>query len=475
MDKRQLQSVADIQEVLGKKEASALDIAREFLARVKEKNGDLNAFVQVEEERVLARAKEVDEGGEGHLRGIPYAVKDNMLIEGYRATAGSKMLADYTAPYSATAIQRMDAAGAVVLGVTNMDEFAMGSSTETSAYGPTKNPHDTARVPGGSSGGSAVAVASGMAPFALGSDTGGSIRQPAALCGVVGYKPTYGAVSRHGLIAMASSLDQIGTFTRSVSDAQIIAPLLAGKDPFDATSEGLAWTPSDKKPQTVRIGVVKEHFGEGLHPGVKERVEAVIASYEKMGATIEEVELPNSRYGLAAYYILMPAEVSSNLARFDGIRYGLDLEGESVMAEYLARRHEGFGREVQRRIMLGTYTLSSGYYDAYYVKAQKVRALIAEDYRRAFEKVDVILGPTTPNPAFRLGEKTSDPLQMYLEDIYTVGINLAGLPALSMPAGTVEVEGSNLPVGVQLVAPQKRDAELLEIASWYERGGNGVY
>lgn len=469
-----MQSIGEIQAALRSGQASAVEVAQEFLARIDQKNNDLNAFVQVDAERVLARAQEVDAAGEGHLRGIPYAVKDNMLVEGYRATAGSKMLADYVAPYTATAVKKMDDAGGVVLGVTNMDEFAMGSSTETSAYGPTKNSHDTTRVPGGSSGGSAVAVASGMAPFALGSDTGGSIRQPAALCGVVGYKPTYGAVSRHGLIAMASSLDQIGTFTRTVSDAQIVAPLLAGRDPMDATSEGLSWTPSSRMPKTVRVGIVKEHFGEGLHAGVRERVESVIASYRDMGATIEEVELPHSKYALAAYYILMPSEVSSNLARFDGIRYGLDTEAENVMEEYMARRHEGFGREVQRRVMLGTYTLSSGYYDAYYLKAQKVRALIADDYRRAFENVDVILGPTAPTPAFRIGEKTSDPLQMYLEDIYTVGVNLAGLPAISMPAGTVEVEGSALPVGVQLVAPQKQDASLLEIASWYESDGNRV-
>jgi len=474
MDKKIFTSVAEIQKALSAKEVSAVEVAQEFLSRIGARNSELNAFVQVEEARVLARANEVDESGEGHLRGIPYAVKDNMLVTGMRATAGSKMLRGYTAPYTATAVEKMDASGAVLLGVTNMDEFAMGSSTETSAYGATKNPHDTSRVPGGSSGGSAVAVAAGMAPFALGSDTGGSIRQPAALCGVVGYKPTYGAVSRHGLIAMASSLDQIGTFTTSVADAQVVAPLLMGKDPMDATSEEISWTPSGRTPKTVRIGVVKEHFGEGLDAGVRERIEAVISAYEKMGATIEEVELPHGRYGLAAYYILMPSEVSSNLARFDGIRYGLSTEAESVAAEYLARRHEGFGREVQRRIMLGTYTLSSGYYDAYYVKAQKVRALIAEDYRRAFEKVDVILGPTTPNPAFRIGEKTSDPLQMYLEDIYTVGVNLAGLPALSMPAGVVEVEGSNLPIGVQLVAPQKHDAALLEIASWYESDRKGL-
>lgn len=474
MDKNIPTGVAEIQKALAAKEVSALEVAQEFLSRIASRNPDLNAFVQVEEDRVLARAKEVDALGEGHLRGIPYAVKDNMLVEGMGATAGSKMLAGYKAPYTATAVEKMDATGAVLLGVTNMDEFAMGSSTETSAYGPTKNPHDTSRVPGGSSGGSAVAVAAGMVPFALGSDTGGSIRQPAALCGVVGYKPTYGAVSRHGLIAMASSLDQIGTFTASVADAQIVAPLLMGKDPMDATSEEMPWTPSERTPNTIRIGVVKEHFGEGLNAGVKERIEEVIATYKKMGATIEEVELPHSRYGLAAYYILMPSEVSSNLARFDGIRYGLAMEAESVAAEYLARRHEGFGREVQRRIMLGTYALSSGYYDAYYLKAQRVRALIAADYRKAFERVDVILGPTAPNPAFTIGEKTSDPLQMYLEDIYTVGVNLAGLPALSMPAGTVEVGGSNLPVGVQLVAPQKHDAALLEIASWYESHVKGL-
>lgn len=463
MSKELPASVAELKRLLEAGEVSSAEVTSFFLGRIKERDGGLNAFLQTVESPAQT--------GQGQLAGIPYATKDNILVEGMRATAGSKMLADYVAPYDATVTRKMREAGALLLGKTNMDEFAMGSSTESSAFGPTKNPHDTARVPGGSSGGSAVAVAEGMVPFALGSDTGGSIRQPASFCGVVGYKPSYGAVSRHGLIAMASSLDQIGTFTRSVEDAQIVAPHLIGPDVFDATATGVEWSPLQEDRNKVRVGIVREHFGEGLHAGVRERVEKVIAAYKDMGVSVQEVELPHAPYALAAYYILMPSEVSSNMARFDGIRYGFAKEAESVLDAYLTRRREGLGREVQRRIMLGTYTLSSGYYDAYYLKAQKVRSLIAADYEKAFEQVDVILGPTTPNPAFKLGEKTNNPLQMYLEDIYTVGINLAGVPAVSMPAGTVNEEGSELPVGVQLVAPRGADARLLQIASWYEQSG----
>ena len=405
----------------------------------------------------------------GHLTGVPYAAKDNILVQGSLTRAGSQMLENYKAPYNATVVQKLNKQNAVRLGTTNMDEFAMGSSTETSAFGVTKNPHDVERVSGGSSGGSAVAVAAGMVPFALGSDTGGSIRQPAAFCGVVGYKPSYGAVSRHGLIAMASSLDQIGTFTHTVEDAQLIAPHLTGKDKFDASSYSLD-TAEPVEIKNLKIGIAPEHFSESLDARVNDSIQKALQAYKGMGATIEEIELPHAEYALAVYYILMPSEVSSNLARFDGIRYGFSEQAKSMTDEYLTTRYKGFGREVKRRIMLGTYTLSSGYYDAYYKKAQQVRALIAHDYKKAFEKVDVIISPTTPTPAFKIGEKTTDPLTMYLEDIYTVGVNLAGLPAISIPVDPVEENKKQLPVGMHIIANQQQDAQLLAIARMYEEG-----
>ncbi|MYE37912.1 MAG: Asp-tRNA(Asn)/Glu-tRNA(Gln) amidotransferase subunit GatA [Candidatus Spechtbacteria bacterium SB0662_bin_43] len=451
---------------------SSYEITRAVFDVIEEKNEELNGYLVADRDAALSYAQHLDNTDqykEGHLRGIPYAVKDNILVEGIQATAGSKMLETYIAPYDATAVQKMRNQGVVLLGKTNMDEFAMGSSTETSAFGVAKNPHDTTRVPGGSSGGSAVAVASGMAPFALGSDTGGSIRQPAAFCGVVGFKPSYGTVSRHGLIAMASSLDQIGIFTQNVEDAQLIAPFLFEKDAFDATSVSLDASVSSLKPSEVRIGIVKEHFSDGLSSEVSRRIEKAIRVYEDMGASVVEIELPHMRYALATYYIISCAEVSSNMARFDGIRYGLHNEGNSVLDEYLERRQAGFGAEVQRRIMLGTFVLSSGYYDAYYDRAQQVRKRIIRDYQRAFEKVDVVLGPTTPEVAFKIGEKTNDPLQMYLEDIYTVSVNVAELPAVSIPVGTAQSGSSHLPVGMQLVGAKYSDARLLEIASLYEQ------
>lgn len=461
-----MNSVASILKKLKSKEVSAVDVASQFLGVVEEKDKDLNAFVYIDKEHALKQATLIDEGKVpgGHLTGIPYATKDNILIEDKKVTAGSKMLENYVAPYNATVVKRLKKENSVWLGTTNMDEFAMGSSTETSVYGVTKNPHDASRVSGGSSGGSAAAVAACMVPFALGSDTGGSIRQPAAFCGVVGYKPTYGTVSRHGLMSMASSLDQIGTFTNTVADAQIIAPHIMGEDKFDSSSYPLE-TSGHLELKNIKIGIAKEHFSDSLDKNIKDVIEKALKVYEKAGAKIQEINLPHQRYCLAVYYIIMPSEVSSNLARFDGVRYGFSASGESVQDEYLKTRYEGFGREVKRRIMLGTYTLSSGYYDAYYKKAQKVRALISQDYEKAFEKVDVIISPTTPSIAFKQGEKSKDPLQMYLEDIYTVGVNLAGLPAISIPVGTFE----DMSVGMQLIAAQKQDAKLLSIASMYEK------
>ena len=462
-------TVQYILELLKKKDASSYDIAKRFIDVIDEKNSDINGFLFFDKERASQEARKMDEAQDyqdGRLRGVPYAVKDNILVEGMRTTAGSKMLETYVAPYDATAIQAMKEEGAVILGKTNMDEFAMGSSTESSAFGATKNPHDITRVPGGSSGGSAAVVASGMAPFALGSDTGGSIRQPASFCGVVGYKPSYGLVSRHGLLAMASSLDQIGLFANTVADIQIIARFLIQQDPFDSTTEQLETNRVDKK--KFRVGIVKEHFGEGLNPDTKKKITEAIEVYKKAGVEVVDVDLKHTRHSLATYYIISCAEISSNMARFDGIRYGFNSTKDSIMEEYLATRSEGFGKEVKRRIMLGTYVLSSGYYDAYYHHASSIRKMIMKDYQEAFEKVDAILCPTTPDVAFKIGEKTDDPLQMYLEDIYTVGVNLAELPAISIPVGSIERDGSTLPVGMQIVGSKFEDAKVLEIASVYE-------
>ncbi|MBI4709469.1 MAG: Asp-tRNA(Asn)/Glu-tRNA(Gln) amidotransferase subunit GatA [Candidatus Portnoybacteria bacterium] len=448
---------------LKNKEFSSLELTQAVFDEIKKSDGAIHAYLSLNEEGALARAGEIDKKIAANeslpiLAGVPVAIKDNILIEGLRCTAGSKILENYVAPYDASVIKKLKEAGAVFLGKTNMDEFAMGSSTENSAFGPTKNPCDLERVPGGSSGGSVAAVAANEAIYALGSDTGGSIRQPASFCGVVGLKPTYGAVSRFGLMAMASSFDQIGPVAKNVEDCRVIFEAIKGKDLLDSTSINLSTsdvdTTSDVK--NLKIGIPKEYFAKGIDAEVEEAVKQAIKKLQDAGAKVEEVSLPHSEYALACYYIIMASEVSANLARYDGIKYGYSAINDSLFSvknlldNYLKTRQHGFGAEVRRRIMLGTYSLSSGYYDAYYLKAQKVRALIKKDFDEAFEKVDVILTPTSPTPAFKIGEKIEDPVKMYLSDVYTVPINLAGVPALSMPCGLV----GRLPVGLQIIGPQ---------------------
>jgi aspartyl-tRNA(Asn)/glutamyl-tRNA(Gln) amidotransferase subunit A len=457
---------------------SALAQLDTSLAAIRAENDALNVFLHVDEEGADAAARRVDElvaAGEdpGALAGVPVALKDNLCQRGVPTTAGSKILAGWRPPYSATVIERLLAAGAVPVGKTNMDEFAMGSSTETSAYGPTRNPRNPERVPGGSSGGSAAAVASGMTPLSLGSDTGGSIRQPAALCGIVGVKPTYGLVSRYGLIAFASSLDQIGPFANSVEDAALLLEVISGHDPMDSTSlpepapsllahleDGVAGK---------RVGVVRE-LVEGADDDVLASVDAARAALEDAGATIVELSIPECRLGLSAYYLIAPAEASSNLARYDGVRYGLRVDAEDVAAMNEATRTAGFGAEVKRRIMLGTYALSAGYYDAYYGQALKVRTQMIEAFRRAYLNADVLLGATAPSVAFAFGEKTANPLTMYLSDVFTIPTNLAGDPAISVPFGS---GAGGLPVGVQLLGPGRSEAQLFAAARVLEVA-NGV-
>jgi len=457
---------------LVEKKFSSVELTEAVLRQVKKYEPGLHAYLSLTEEQALIQSKKIDqkiknEERIGPLAGIPVAVKDNILIEGEKCTAASKILENYLAPYDATVIKKLKKAGAVFIGKTNLDEFAMGSSTENSAFGPTKNPHDLERVPGGSSGGSAATVAAEGAICALGSDTGGSIRQPASFCGVVGLKPTYGRVSRYGLIAFASSLDQIGVFTKTSRDAQLALEAIEGHDELDSTSATLE--KKDREPEVklknLKIGVPKEYFVQGLDNEVKQVVQKAISQYEKAGAHIEEVSLPHSEYGLPCYYIIQAAEASANLARYDGIKYGLSERGKDLLDGYLRSRQKGFGDEVKRRIMLGTYTLSAGYYDAYYLKAQKVRTKIIEDFKKAFEKVDVLMGPTSPTVAFKLGEKTTDPVSMYLSDVYTVPISLAGLPALSLPCGKV----GHLPVGLQIIGWHFEEEKILAVASIYEK------
>jgi aspartyl-tRNA(Asn)/glutamyl-tRNA(Gln) amidotransferase subunit A len=431
---------------------------------------DLNAYLwQIED----GNGYEVEDGP---LRGIPVAVKDIFCTEGSPTTAGSRILEGYRPPYTATAVRQLDAAGARVLGKTNMDEFAMGSSNENSAYGPVLNPWDHGRVPGGSSGGSAAAVAGGLAPCAIGTDTGGSIRQPASLCGIVGLKPTYGAISRYGMIAFASSLDQCGPLTRDVTDAALMLAALQGRDPCDSTSvgiEGGILAPSREDLKGLRFGVPGELARDSFEPGVRAVFEATLAQIERLGGEIAEVSLPSAEHGISAYYVLAPAEASSNLARYDGVRYGHRSEHAADLLEmYETTRAEGFGPEVKRRIMLGTYALSSGYYEAYYGQAQKVRTKISEDFSTAFAAVDFVVTPTSPSVAFGLGEKTADPLSMYLNDFFTVPMSLAGIPAISIPAGLAEPEGGGpeLPVGFQIAAPAFAEQKLLEAAYALERG-----
>jgi aspartyl-tRNA(Asn)/glutamyl-tRNA(Gln) amidotransferase subunit A len=434
----------------------------------------VRAFLRLTEELAREQAAEADrrfsgENGAGPLTGIPVAIKDVLSVKGVETTAGSQILRGYRPPYDATAIGRLRAAGAVFLGMTNCDEFAMGSSTENSGYFTSHNPHDLERVPGGSSGGSAAAVAAGEAVYALGTDTGGSIRQPASLCGVVGMKPTYGRVSRYGLIAFASSLDQIGPFARTVRDAATVLQAIAGWDRRDATSAerpvDLLGT-LDQGVEGLRLGLPREYFEvEGMEPGVRAAVDRAVLALERAGAELVDVSLPHTDYGLAAYYIIAPAEASSNLARFDGIRYGMrDEDASNLLDTYLRTRRQGFGPEVRRRIMLGSYALSAGYYDAYYLKAQKVRTLIAQDFERAFQGCDAIVSATSPMVAFPIGAKADDPLAMYLCDVLTLGGNLAGLPGVSLPCGTSE----GLPVGLQVLAPQWADATALRVAQAYE-------
>ncbi len=453
---------------------SSVELTQYYLDRIEKYGADLNAFITVTTEQALIGAKAADEqiaaGTAGALTGIPMAHKDLFCTDGVRTSCGSKMLDNFIAPYNATVVEKLNAAGMPMLGKTNMDEFAMGSSNENSYYGAAKNPWDLDRVPGGSSGGSAVAVAARLAPVATGTDTGGSIRQPASLTGITGIKPTYGRVSRFGMIAYASSLDQGGIFGTSASDCAMVLETMSGFDAKDSTSverdvPNMSATLNDSL-QGLKIGLPKEFFGEGLDAGVAKVVEEAVEEYKKLGAEIVEISLPNTHLAIPSYYVIAPAEASSNLSRFDGVRYGYRCEDPVDLTDmYMRSRGEGFGTEVKRRIMTGTYALSAGYYDAYYLKAQKIRRLISNDFKEAFEKVDVIMGPVAPETAFKIGEKSDDPISMYMSDIYTLSLNLAGLPGMSVPAGTA----NNMPVGLQIIGNSFEEAKLLNVAHQYQK------
>ncbi|MEO5340397.1 MAG: Asp-tRNA(Asn)/Glu-tRNA(Gln) amidotransferase subunit GatA [Magnetococcus sp. MYC-9] len=468
-------SLEDAADHLRKKTFSAVELTRFFLERIARENPRLNAYITVDEAGALAAAQEADlrlaRGDATPLTGLPLAVKDLFCTQGLRTTCASRMLQRFCPPYESTVTRRLKEAGAVLLGKTNMDEFAMGSSNETSFFGPVHNPWDLTRTPGGSSGGSATAVAAGLCLAAIGTDTGGSIRQPAALTGITGLKPTYGRVSRYGMIAFASSLDQAGPMTRSVADAALLLQAMAGHDPLDATSIDTP-VPAYRErlrpiPQGLQIGIPGEYFAEGLTDPVRRAVEKAMGVFQELGARCIPLSLPCTDYAIPTYYVIAPAEASSNLARYDGVRFGHRCDDPKDLREMYARsRSEGFGAEVKRRIMLGTYVLSSGYYDAYYRKAQKVRRLIADDFHAAFSQVDLLLTPTTPETAFQLGEKNSDPVQMYLSDIFTINVNLAGLPAISLPCGFDE---QTLPIGMQLIAPPLREESLLATAHAFQQ------
>jgi aspartyl-tRNA(Asn)/glutamyl-tRNA(Gln) amidotransferase subunit A len=469
-----LATAAEIGRALRAREYSSVEVTRHFLERIGRADKALNAFVTVTGERALEDARRADariaRGEGGPLTGVPLAHKDIFCTEGILTTCGSRMLSNFVAPYDATVVERLAAAGMVLLGKTNMDEFAMGSSNETSFFGAVKNPWDPSKVPGGSSGGSAAAVAARIAPVATGTDTGGSIRQPGALTGLTGFKPTYGRVSRYGMIAFASSLDQAGVLAQSAEDAALVLAAMAGHDPRDSTSVD-APVPNyaaglEKPIKGLKIGIIREFFGAGLESGTGAAVRVAIESFRARGASVVEVSLPALPLSVPTYYVVAPAECSSNLSRFDGVRFGHRCaEPRDLMDLYKRTRGEGFGAEVKRRIMTGTYVLSAGYYDAYYLKAQKVRSLINADFRRAFESVDVLMGPTTPTPAFSIGAKTDDPILMYLNDIYTIGANLAGLPAVSVPCGLVD----GLPVGLQVIGPHFSEERLLATAHAWQR------
>jgi len=467
-------TASEIVKLIKGKRASCLEVVDAHLDWIGQADKDLHGFLSVADEEVRAQARRLDQAiarneDPGILAGVPVAIKDNILVKGWPVTCASKILANYRATYDATVITHLRSEGALLLGRTNMDEFAMGSSTENSAYGPTRNPWETTCIPGGSSGGSADVVATRMAPLAIGSDTGGSIRQPASLCGILGMKPTYGRVSRYGLVAFASSLDQIGPFGRSARDCALLLKVLSGHDPHDSTSVNIdAPDYSASLEESVRglkIGLPRECFSAGLHKDVKAAVESACTQFQKLGADLVEISLPHLDYALAVYYIIAPCEASSNLARYDGIRYGhRSTSAKSLLELYEHSRQEGFGPEVKRRIMLGTYALSAGYYEAYYGKAQKVRTLVKNDFDDAFAKVDLVLSPTAPTPAFKIGEKTDDPLQMYLSDIFTIPCNLAGLPGLSIPCG---FSGGNLPIGCQILAKPFQESLLFRAAHQY--------
>ncbi len=468
-------SLKELSELVKKKEVKPSEIVESFLERTKEFEPKINSYVTDLSEQALEKAKEADEKIASMeeiplLFGLPIAIKDNISTKGIRTTCSSKMLENYIPPFDATVIEKLNKQGYILTGKTNLDEFAMGSSTENSAFFTTKNPWDLERVPGGSSGGSAAAVGAGIVPASLGSDTGGSIRQPAAFCGVVGLKPTYGRVSRYGLVAFASSLDQIGPITRTVEDAALLLNVIAGKDPKDSTSDDVP-VPDytsfiGKDIKGIKIGLPKEFFIEELNPQIKEAVLNAAKELEKEGAELIEVSLPTTKYAIEAYYIIAPSEASSNLARYDGVRYGYRTpEYKNLEEMYSKTRDEGFGAEVKRRIMLGTFALSSGYYDAYYLKAQKVRTLIYQEFMNVFKEVDIILTPTTPDVAFKIGEKTDDPIQMYLSDIFTVSVNMASLPGISIPCGFKD----NLPIGMQLIGKPYDEGTILQVAHAYER------
>lgn len=477
-------SLKTLSQMLAKKEVSSVELTQAFLNRIDALNPDINAYIALDQDKTLAQAKAADlriaSNNAEPLTGIPIAQKDIFCANGWKTTCGSKMLANFVAPYDAHVISQFDAAGAVNLGKTNMDEFAMGSSNETSYFGGVKNPWDYTRVPGGSSGGSAAAVAARMCAAATGTDTGGSIRQPASLCGFTGLKPTYGVVSRYGMIAFASSLDQAGPMAKSAEDCALMMNVMAGFDERDSTSlnrEKEDYTRDLNKPtpsqplEGLRIGLPKEFFADGLDANVGKVINAAIAEYKKLGAEIVEISLPNTGLSIPVYYVLAPAEASSNLSRYDGVRYGYRAESYTdLMDMYCKTRAEGFGAEVKRRILIGTYVLSAGYYDAYYLKAQQIRRLIAQDFEEAFKKCDVIMGPAAPSTAFKAGEKVDDPVAMYLQDIYTISTNLAGLPGMSVPAGfSASDDGKALPVGLQIIGNYFDEARMLNVAHQYQQ------
>ncbi|MEO1147298.1 MAG: Asp-tRNA(Asn)/Glu-tRNA(Gln) amidotransferase subunit GatA [Cyanobacteria bacterium J06638_22] len=472
-------SIRELHQQLIKKERTAVELAEATLETLQALEPNLHSFLSITADQALEQARQVDAkiaAGEtiGMLAGIPIGIKDNMCTQGIRTTCGSRILQNFVPPYESTVTQRLKEAGAVMVGKTNLDEFAMGSSTENSAFQVTANPWDLERVPGGSSGGSAAAVAAGQCPVALGSDTGGSIRQPASFCGVVGMKPTYGLVSRYGLVAYASSLDQIGPFGRTVEDAALLLGAIAGYDPKDSTSLNVdipdyaSLLRPDFKPRgKLHIGIIKETFGQGLDAVVEAAVTKAVEVLQELGAEIKVISCPQFRYGLPTYYIIAPSEASANLARYDGVKYGYRVEdADNLLTMYAKTRAQGFGAEVKRRIMIGTYALSAGYYDAYYLKAQKVRTLIKQDFEAAFRQVDVLICPTSPTTAFKAGEKTDDPLSMYLSDLMTIPVNLAGLPALSIPCGFDE---QGLPIGMQMIGNVLKEDVLLSVAHAYER------